>query len=64
MRMLARKDYDFVFAIGDDWTDEFMFQELPDEAITVKVGRMKTHAKYFLKGIPAARALISRFTEI
>ena len=64
MRMLARKDYDFIFAIGDDWTDEFMFQELPDEAITVKVGRMKTQAKYFLEGIPAARALISRFTEI
>ncbi|MGB5430634.1 bifunctional alpha,alpha-trehalose-phosphate synthase (UDP-forming)/trehalose-phosphatase, partial [Eudoraea sp.] len=34
MRVLGQKDYDFIFAIGDDWTDEFMFQELPEEAVT------------------------------
>lgn len=64
MRMIARKPYDFVFAIGDDWTDEFMFQELPRDAITVKVGRMKTQARYFLDGIGAARELIRRFAEV
>jgi trehalose 6-phosphate synthase/phosphatase len=63
MRMIARKSYDFIFAIGDDWTDEFMFQELPEEAITVKVGRMKTSARYYLDGIGAARELLRRFTE-
>lgn len=61
MRMIARKPYDFIFAIGDDWTDEFMFQELPQEAITVKVGRMKTQARYYLDGIGAARELVGRF---
>ena len=64
MRMIARKKYDFIFAIGDDWTDEFMFQELPEEAITVKVGRMKTHARYFLDGIGPARELLRRFGNI
>ena len=64
MRMIARKSYDFVFAIGDAWTDEFMFQELPREAITVKVGRMKTSARYFLDGIGAARELLERFGKI
>lgn len=64
MRMIARRSYDFIFAIGDDWTDEFMFQELPKEAITVKVGRMKTQARYYLDGIGAARELIRRFGEI
>ena len=64
MRMVARKPYDFVFAIGDDWTDEFMFQELPGDAITVKVGRMKTQARYYLDGIGAARELVRRFAEI
>ena len=64
MRMITRKPYDFIFAIGDDWTDEFMFQELPKEAITVKVGRMKTSARYYLDGIGAARELLRRFTEI
>jgi trehalose 6-phosphate synthase/phosphatase len=41
-----------------------MFQELPKEAVTVKVGRMKTSARYFLDGIGAARELLSRFAEI
>ena len=64
MRMVARKSYDFIFAIGDDWTDEFMFQELPEDAVTVKVGRMKTQARYYLDGIGPARELLSRFAEM
>lgn len=63
MRMLARSDYDFIFAIGDDWTDEFMFQELPEDAITVKVGRVKSHARYFVDGIGNVRELLKCFTE-
>ena len=64
MRMLSRKEYDFIFAIGDDWTDEFMFQELPEEAVTVKVGRMKTQARFYIDGIKAVRGLLKRFAEI
>lgn len=41
--------YDFIFAIGDDWTDEFMFEELPEEAYTVKVGNVKTVANYYIE---------------
>lgn len=61
MRMLAGKEYDFIFAVGDDWTDEFMFQELPENAVTVKVGRLKSQARYFLDGIPQVRELLQRF---
>ncbi|MDG1573452.1 bifunctional alpha,alpha-trehalose-phosphate synthase (UDP-forming)/trehalose-phosphatase [Robiginitalea sp. M366] len=64
MRMIGRKAYDFVFAIGDDWTDEFMFQELPEQAITVKVGPMKTQARYFVDGIGSARELLGRFAAL
>ncbi|MCO5725337.1 bifunctional alpha,alpha-trehalose-phosphate synthase (UDP-forming)/trehalose-phosphatase [Robiginitalea marina] len=63
MRMIARRPYDFIFAIGDDWTDEFMFQELPREAVTVKVGRMKTQARYYLEGIGAVRELLRHFAD-
>ncbi len=63
MRIFTREPYDFVFAIGDDWTDEFMFQELPDSAITVKVGRQKTQAKFYLDSIKNVRDLLSRFTD-
>jgi len=63
MRIFTQQTYDFVFAIGDDWTDEFMFQELPDTAVTVKVGRQKTQAKYFLDSIKNVRDLLKMFTE-
>jgi trehalose 6-phosphate synthase/phosphatase len=63
MRIFTQEDYDFVFAIGDDWTDEFMFQELPETAVTVKVGRQKTQAKYYLDSIKNVRDLLKRFTE-
>ena len=63
MRMLGEDDYDFVFAIGDDWTDEFMFQELPDTTVTVKVGRQKTAAKYFVENTQKVRELLKSFTK-
>lgn len=63
MRVFSEKEYDFVFAIGDDWTDEFMFQELPETAITVKVGRQKTQARYYVDSIKNVRDLLDRFTR-
>ena len=61
MRVLAQKDYDFVFAIGDDWTDEFMFQELPEETVTVKVGLQNTQAKYFIESVTGVRGILQKF---
>ncbi len=62
-RMLNEDEYDFVFAIGDDWTDEFMFQDLPDSAITVKVGLKKTQAKYHVENTKRVRELLKRFAK-
>lgn len=63
MRMLGEGDYDYVFAIGDDWTDEFMFQELPESTVTVKVGRQKTAAKYFVENTQKVRELLRSFVK-
>ncbi|KPM33154.1 Trehalose-phosphatase [Croceitalea dokdonensis DOKDO 023] len=63
VRMLSQADYDFVFAIGDDWTDEFMFEELPDSTITVKVGLQKTQAKYHVEGPKKVRELLKQFIQ-
>jgi trehalose 6-phosphate synthase/phosphatase len=63
MRVYSEDAYDFVFAIGDDWTDEFMFQELPATAITVKVGRQKTHARYYVDSTKSVRDILERFVE-
>ena len=62
VRMLSEDDYDFVFAIGDDWTDEYMFQELPETSITVKVGFQKTQAKYYVENTQRVRELLKQFT--
>ena len=60
-RWLTKGQYDFIFAIGDDWTDEYMFDELPNKAYTVKVGSKKTKARYYVKDTENVRELLSRF---
>jgi trehalose 6-phosphate synthase/phosphatase len=35
---VEENDYDFILAIGDDTTDEDMFEALPDTSYTIKVG--------------------------
>ena len=47
--IISDKDLDFIVCFGDDVTDEFMFNDLPDHATTIKVGRKKTQAKYFIE---------------
>ncbi|MBP2833022.1 bifunctional alpha,alpha-trehalose-phosphate synthase (UDP-forming)/trehalose-phosphatase [Aquimarina sp. U1-2] len=62
-KMLLDTSYDFIFAIGDDWTDEYMFKELPREAYTVKVGRKKTIAQYYVEDIEQVYQLLSAFPQ-
>ncbi len=49
LHWVLRKNYDFVLAIGAGWSDEMLFQTLPEHAWTVRVGLLKTDAKYVLK---------------
>ena len=63
VRVLGESKYDFVFAIGDDWTDEFMFEELPANTVTVKVGRHKTAAKYYIENTQKVRELLKSFVK-
>ncbi|MFO7852164.1 MAG: bifunctional alpha,alpha-trehalose-phosphate synthase (UDP-forming)/trehalose-phosphatase [Bacteroidota bacterium] len=51
---LQKHKYDFILAIGDDYIDEYLFQELPDKTITIKVGLSKTFAKYNLESFEEA----------
>ncbi|WP_394750583.1 bifunctional alpha,alpha-trehalose-phosphate synthase (UDP-forming)/trehalose-phosphatase [Spongiimicrobium salis] len=64
MRVLSEQEPDFIFAIGDDWTDEFMFAELPKEAITIKVGIQKTQAKYYIENTARVREVLGNFAGI
>jgi trehalose 6-phosphate synthase/phosphatase len=58
---MAGKSYDFIFAIGDDWTDEFTFDAMPEEAFTVKVGTKSTKAIYYIDSVQSVREMLSGF---
>ena len=49
--------------IGDDWTDEYLLEELPKEAITIKVGIKNTLAKYNISNYRAVRDLLKTLVE-
>ncbi len=52
---LGEIEYDFIMAMGDDWTDEFTFEALPEDAITIKVGDKSTRAKYYVESYKEIR---------
>lgn len=63
-RLLSGKSYDFVMAMGDDVTDDDMFQALPKNAISIKIGSVSEAANYnllFQKDVlPLLQTIISR----
>ncbi len=58
LNKMGTEAFDFMLAIGDDWTDEFTFNALPDEAYTIKVGTKTTNARYYIDDVPAVRELL------
>jgi len=58
LKWLRADNYDFILAIGDDWTDEDMFKAMPEEAWTIKVGLSGTAARYNLPSQPRAVLLL------
>jgi trehalose 6-phosphate synthase/phosphatase len=59
MEYMQDRKYDLILAIGDDWTDEYLFKELPGTAYTVKVGSSTSAAKYYLDNYKGVRELLS-----
>ena len=45
-KVFDAEKHDFVLAIGDDKTDEDLFESLPQDAVTIKVGKETTRARY------------------
>ncbi|OAQ38881.1 bifunctional alpha,alpha-trehalose-phosphate synthase (UDP-forming)/trehalose-phosphatase [Pedobacter psychrophilus] len=55
------KNFDFILAMGDDHTDEDIFTSLPYSATTIKVGSSISEAKFYLRSVEEARALLQHF---
>ena len=57
------EDYDFIMALGDDWTDEDTFKAMPKEAYTIRVGYAYTQADYNIKNPSEVRKLLSQLVR-
>ncbi len=55
---LLKKKFDFIFAAGDDWTDEDMFGVLPQNAYSFKVGMRTSKANFNLSSTDDVRGLL------
>lgn len=56
--------YDFVLAIGDDYTDEAMYKALPKRGYSIRVGRGVTAAKWRLSSQEKAIQLLQGLAEL
>ncbi|WP_430814905.1 bifunctional alpha,alpha-trehalose-phosphate synthase (UDP-forming)/trehalose-phosphatase [Carboxylicivirga sp. RSCT41] len=62
-QFINNEQFEYLMAMGDDWTDEYMFKELPSEAITVKVGIQRTSANFKLESVDAVRKFLRKLGE-
>jgi len=60
-RLMADMHYDFILAMGDDTTDDDMFQALPRNAVTIKVGSTSEIASYNLPSQQDVLPFLSTF---
>jgi trehalose 6-phosphate synthase/phosphatase len=60
--MIDDERYDFVLAIGDDWTDEDLFSALPETAYTMRVGTATSLARFHLERQDEVESLLSSLT--
>jgi trehalose 6-phosphate synthase/phosphatase len=47
--LIASGEYDFILAMGDDWTDEDLFAAVPESAFSIRVGITTTLARFSVK---------------
>ena len=62
-RWLHEYQSDFVLAIGDDRTDEDTFRVMPENAYTIKVGNIRSMAKYHLHSPQNVRGLLQQLVN-
>jgi trehalose 6-phosphate synthase/phosphatase len=63
LTLIDNVKYDFIMALGDDYTDEDVFKALPDSSITIKIGSNLSAAKFYLRTPNEARRLLKALAE-
>jgi len=59
----TKRDWDFLLAAGDDYTDEEMFRVLPDEAYSIKVGINISKARFNVDSPNEIRSLLKELVR-
>ncbi|OGL35652.1 hypothetical protein A3F65_00880 [Candidatus Saccharibacteria bacterium RIFCSPHIGHO2_12_FULL_47_16b] len=62
-QLLATDNFDFIVCIGDDYTDEDMYNALPEDAYTIKVGLGQTNARFRLPDIDATLNFLKKIAS-
>ncbi len=62
-RWMAQDDVDFLLFVGDDRTDEDVFEMAPEDSWTIKVGVGPTHAAHSVRSVRDVRELLKAMTE-
>ncbi len=63
LQKMGDNHYDFILAMGDDWTDEYTFDVMPEGAYSIKVGTKTTKASYYIESVELVRELLCRFRK-
>jgi trehalose 6-phosphate synthase/phosphatase len=63
LSLVEQCDYDFIMALGDDFTDEDLFKSLPDSSISIKIGTGASAAKFYLNNPKEVRGLLNALTS-
>jgi trehalose 6-phosphate synthase/phosphatase len=60
---LSEKKWDFILALGDDWTDEDLFKMLPATAYSIKISYGPSKAKFYLESSQSARNMLRKLVK-
>ena len=63
LHFVEKRDWDFIMALGDDWTDEDTFSVLPPTAYTIKVGARPSQARFSLDSYPFVLWLLKELAK-
>jgi trehalose 6-phosphate synthase/phosphatase len=63
MPWLSEKKWDFILALGDDWTDEDLFKVLPATAYSIKVSYGPSQARFYLESSQLARNTLRKLVK-
>jgi trehalose 6-phosphate synthase/phosphatase len=63
LQWISRREWDFILALGDDWTDEDTFRVLPPTAWSIRVGLGASAARFSLGSPGEAVSLLRNLAE-